>query len=883
MKKMKQLFFVVQVFCVAAQNVKASRYTGMGNSSLPFTCAEENSCKNRARCGAVLETQRGKNSAPKCFCDSHCSSLNDCCADLEPSCQTNNQTNKIANTHLTTNTWRCYQYSKIPRSPGIWMIATCPVNYTDNPVPRAKCEDAANIPLTSSSVDFLSNVPTTHCYKPDGCVTFRNYYCARCNGILAPIFWKLTWRCNISPPKHLNNTERDKFLMEYCPDSRLEPHDTTARRYCYGVVSTCSAKGDSFLRNDCIRGPARLVYHPKTDKHYKNPSCLMCNGLELDSAICGPSEFSSQVFQPKSFEMVLQFETFPWNREVKSTMTQTSCGKEMVYDEFLEECRRGVLPDPVQSIVDKFRFKMWLKPVLLDTLTVDKDVFKRAILEKFSLPSRGVSLISLKKEEKSIAAILDVQAISTNSSFNTSSSAFGLKKLLRFSDPFELLIRGKTWNVFKVTHKRLACSKPKIYPPGNFTRFNESSFLVNNETLVAAEDGQIIARNHSDQNIQAGSLFVCTSFFTEICNTSQVLLALKEEDYTLVNETVYFKAADQSYPPGSYEMQGKTAWVCTDYKNHTNPKILKSNKQTKRSENKILWYFTVCGFSFSIVSLVFLLGTYVVFKELRTLPGKNMMSLSLSLLLSEFMWLLGSGDTDNPGFCKTTALLLHYLFLASFACMTVIAHDTRRAFPKNNAQMSNHLFPSSQRRLMMYLLFSWGLPLVFVVTCFLLDQQGAVAIGYGNPVICWLTDLKAQIIIFGVPVGVMLLYNLVAFIQTVQSIRVARIGSKTLHRQGGNHGNDCKIYLRLMTLMGFTWFFGFGAHALHESLMYVFVLLTSLQGVYLALAFAVKPHVFGLYRNRLASLSISRKTTISTLDLTSSMKSTPSRSAESVI
>jgi hypothetical protein len=282
--------------------------------------------------------------------------------------------------------------------------------------------------------------------------------------------------------------------------------------------------------------------------------------------------------------------------------------------------------------------------------------------------------------------------------------------------------------------------------------------------------------------------------------------------------------------------------------------------------------------------LFFLLATYVAFRELRTLPGKNMMSLSVSLMLSEFIWLLGSGDTNKPELCKATAVALHYLFLVSFTCMSVIAYDTRRAFPKNNAQMSNSLFPSSsQRRLMTYLSFSWGLPLVFVITCVVLDQQGAVAIGYGNAVICWLTDMTAQVIFFGVPLGIMLLYNLVAFIQTVQAIRVTKIGSKTLHRQGANYGNDIKIYFRLMTLMGFTWFFGFGAHALHKSLMYVFVLLTSLHGVYLALAFAIKPHVFNLYRNRLATFSVSRKTTTSTIDLTTSMKSTPSKSAESVL
>ncbi|EDO28142.1 predicted protein, partial [Nematostella vectensis] len=79
-----------------------------------------------------------------------------------------------------------------------------------------------------------------------------------------------------------------------------------------------------------------------------------------------------------------------------------------------------------------------------------------------------------------------------------------------------------------------------------------------------------------------------------------------------------------------------------------------------------LRYLTAVCMSLSVISMSFLLLTYRLFKELRTIPGINMMNLAASLLMAQLLWLVSGAFTLGPVFCTITACFLHYLFLVSF-------------------------------------------------------------------------------------------------------------------------------------------------------------------------------------------------------------------------
>jgi len=61
-------------------------------------------------------------------------------------------------------------------------------------------------------------------------------------------------------------------------------------------------------------------------------------------------------------------------------------------------------------------------------------------------------------------------------------------------------------------------------------------------------------------------------------------------------------------------------------------------------------------------------------------------------------------------------------------------------------------------------------------------------------------------------------------------------------------GKDSVIYARIAALMGFTWVFGFVAPFTSHNLMYPFVILNTLQGLYIAVAFCFTKRVWLLYK-----------------------------------
>ena len=94
----------------------------------------------------------------------------------------------------------------------------------------------------------------------------------------------------------------------------------------------------------------------------------------------------------------------------------------------------------------------------------------------------------------------------------------------------------------------------------------------------------------------------------------------------------------------------------------------------------ILGYITLIGSVLSVVSLCFLLAVYMSFKELRNLPGKCLISLSWALLFYQVIFLFTKTSKEVDGVCKAIAIGLHFLALAAFSWMSVMAFHTACTF-----------------------------------------------------------------------------------------------------------------------------------------------------------------------------------------------------------
>ena len=154
-------------------------------------------------------------------------------------------------------------------------------------------------------------------------------------------------------------------------------------------------------------------------------------------------------------------------------------------------------------------------------------------------------------------------------------------------------------------------------------------------------------------------------FYLEL-NISEVSL--------LSNGSIWIPSHKRIYNKERYLINGSSVLLCSDFK-RSYPET-ESLVSTKMSPLQISTYI---GCAISMISLISLLSIYIALPELRTLPGKNLISLSCAMLLYHVLFLL-TGQTDKPNLCVAVSVLLHYFLLSSFCWMGVMAYNVAWTF-----------------------------------------------------------------------------------------------------------------------------------------------------------------------------------------------------------
>ncbi|CAC5413170.1 unnamed protein product [Mytilus coruscus] len=113
-------------------------------------------------------------------------------------------------------------------------------------------------------------------------------------------------------------------------------------------------------------------------------------------------------------------------------------------------------------------------------------------------------------------------------------------------------------------------------------------------------------------------------------------------------------------------------WLCLEDFN--------SLEKTKDYINVMYFVIFIICSEVSSLSLLMTLTTYCLFPKLRTGPGKNLISLSVSLLLHHITFILFMTTNETGTFCKILAILMHYFLLSSFGCLSVCAWHMFKIF-----------------------------------------------------------------------------------------------------------------------------------------------------------------------------------------------------------
>ena len=784
-----------------------------------------------------------------CRCDSLCSFYNDCCVDYELFCGRKQHHSLGVDKERLSCTKLPKNIDLKSRFERLWMVNKCP-NSMDKI--SQKCQIADQLVLNITNIREL--IPVT---GRNGLV-FRNEFCAKCNGVEDFEYFGFEMRCHVVAPSSISSFhELAEFSSKYCFANSLS---------IFRKVNQAIRKCSQDFQNVCL-----------TMKEL-NRTCSKVPFLEEDNCIskvylCNSNQ--SQLENEVDNECLRSKGFFPLDPPIPSftvalrlsqdhvpQMQVLQCpSNDQFYDPYLQTCRYGqAISPPFKQNLDKFNIVVWfdangLPKYLLPNLNQTMSSLAQLFQFKRSQVSELQEIGNDPTEQYAYRMIgfqiqlTNEQSLSLGKPHHTADSMSHLKnvtkilstvlplyRLLYFSGKFNMTISNQIFTVFKTTSRQLACIRKKVYPKGGYTSHQNGEYYYINST------GETLARNQvffEDERNE--SISVCKQVIFSTCIGRRINLT-SEEYVRFDNLSIFYNRTKTIFDFGEYDIKDGNIFTCI-------------------SERKIIhWiptdsvtaetYLTLICLALSLASLFLVIQTYVIFRELRNLPGKNILSLSISLFLVQLLWLIPD-QWYSSTLCQMIAVVKHYVFLVSFVAMAIIAWDTHSVFGSKNARNKDSSTKNyEKKKFYKYSAIAWGLPAMFVAVCTAVDQKNMYAV-YVNELLCWFDNVQAQKYLFVLPVGLLLLFNVILFALTVFRIQRIRFTTR-LVCSDRRHKKMFWVYLKLSALMGFCWLFGFIELLVEVRVFsYLFVIFASLQGVYIALAFIVKKKTWEMYKKLL--------------------------------
>lgn len=197
------------------------------------------------------------------------------------------------------------------------------------------------------------------------------------------------------------------------------------------------------------------------------------------------------------------------------------------------------------------------------------------------------------------------------------------------------------------------------------------------------------------------------------CHTTSLL----PEEYTILqNESVWVNNTNMLYAIGEYELGAP--------RNDSSMELLICVEEEYDEFLKFSWLqglvSTICHYV-SIICLLLHISVYALLPKMRNLPGKNLLSLSVSLLFAQLLFLYGIDSQATLIFCSMLSVAMHFFFLAYFFWMNVMALDICFTFKSNSHRSSSG--NSTFRRCSLY---AWLTPALIVAFSVLVDNTSFI-------------------------------------------------------------------------------------------------------------------------------------------------------------
>ena len=250
----------------------------------------------------------------------------------------------------------------------------------------------------------------------------------------------------------------------------------------------------------------------------------------------------------------------------------------------------------------------------------------------------------------------------------------------------------------------------------------------------------------------------------------------------------------------------------------------------------------------SIACLCITIVTYILFVEMRTIPGKINVSLCATLLVAQLFQQFTIDLTQYKAFCFAFGVIIHYTWAATILWMNIASFNLFRCFSQNNmSRAPGDLNPS----LLLYSVYVYGVSLFLiganVLYSFLVTKGNDF--GYGTK-LCYISSTVGLLATFVAPAAIVVLANGCFLLITIW--RVSKVPK--IKRAQMPERNNIPIYLKMSTLTGVCWLFGF-LRILSSSDVFevLFILANASQGLLLMVSFVCNKRVFAFYRGLIHS------------------------------
>lgn len=393
---------------------------------------------------------------------------------------------------------------------------------------------------------------------------------------------------------------------------------------------------------------------------------------------------------------------------------------------------------------------------------------------------------------------------------------------------------GEVYDVFFSKCRNVVCAKDNhVYKFGRCVNNSTTTTIPPSSTSTSTTTSSWEDLNSTSTEEPSITVTSKSSNDSESTDKPQGLACekflLPSEEYEMSpNGTVVVEKYRRTYQAHEYELRDGGILVC----------II---QQETGKFSLLMGYVSLACLGLSCLCLVLHLLAFLVVPELRNLSGKNLASLCLALLAAYTIFILSVFAEPGKSECFILAAAMYYFFLASFCWMNIMALDIWRTLRMATSEL--RVSAGSQWvKFISYSVYSWLLPAAGLVAIVVLDltRPAGMAPQY-YPTLgqrwCWFGQRKALLVFFASPLTAIMVVNIVLFIMSARIIAETTQSTAKM-TSCSPHQDQFKLYMRLALLMGLTWITGIVAAYLQlEPIWYVFVLLNTLQGLFIFLAF----------------------------------------------